>query len=187
MSMQSVLTAALFKRDADGRIVMFPNGVMGRGYLVPDAATENKMRRALTRLQIGSGLLGGIGMGIMMVLFGHVKTWTPMAWAMAFAWLVVVVTGQRIAVKRLTRAMSPTSQRLRVVESLKTQAQAMPRWLLGFNVVIAALMIVGSAFMLVGASMVKSALSLGVIFLFVVVIVQAMYGLTHRAQTSAMR
>jgi FtsH-binding integral membrane protein len=188
MSIQGILTAALFQRDEDGRTVMFPNGVMGRGYVVPDAATEQKMRRALMWLQVCSGLFGGIGVEIMMVLFGHLKSWPPMIWAIALASLVVLVTGQRAAVKRLTRDMTPASQRLRVVESLKRQAEAMPRWFLGFNVVIAALMIIGSAFMMfVAASMVKSALSLGVIALFAVVMAQAIYGLTHRAQTRAMR
>jgi hypothetical protein len=81
--------------------------------------------------------------------------------------------------------MTPASQRLRVVESLKRQAEAMPRWFLGFNVVIAALMIIGSAFlMFVGASMVKSALSLGVIALFAVVMAQAIYGCTNTSLPS---
>jgi hypothetical protein len=188
MSIQGILTAALFQRDEDGRTVMFPSGVMGRGYVLPDAATEQKMRRALMWLQVCSGLFGGIGVGIMMVLLGHLKSWPHMVWAIALASLVVLVTGQRAAVKRLTRDMTPASQRLRVVDSLKRQAEAMPRWFLGFNVVIAALMIIGSAFlMFVAASMVKSALSLGVIALFAVVMAQAIYGLTHRAQTRAMR
>ena len=42
MSIQNVLTAALFKRDEQGRTVMYPNGVIGRGYVVPDAATEQR-------------------------------------------------------------------------------------------------------------------------------------------------
>ena len=70
MSIQNVLTAALFKRDEQGRTVMYPNGVIGRGYVVPDAATEHKMRRTLMWLVLGSGLFGGIGIQVMMFIFG---------------------------------------------------------------------------------------------------------------------
>ena len=66
MSIQNVLTAALFKRDDAGRTVVFPNGAAGRGYFVPDAATEQKLRRKLMWAIVAAGLLGGIGMQIML-------------------------------------------------------------------------------------------------------------------------
>jgi hypothetical protein len=41
MSIESFVTAANFKRDQAGRTIVYPFGWLGRGYFVPDAATEH--------------------------------------------------------------------------------------------------------------------------------------------------
>lgn len=184
MSIQNVLTAALFKRDEEGRTVVFPNGVMGRGYVVPDAATEQKMRRSLMWLIITSGLVGGVGMQIMLALFGQVVGWTAKPWGITVAALLAIGIVHWIVAAQLARGMTPAGQRLGVVEALKRQAEAMPRWYLGLMVIVAALMVAGSAvWMVVGTSMAKYLLGLCGIGLFGVLMMQAVHGLTHRPQT----
>lgn len=59
MSIKAFLTSALFKSDQAGRTIVYPNGVAGRGYFVPDAATELRMRRTLMWAVLGSAVFGG--------------------------------------------------------------------------------------------------------------------------------
>lgn len=184
MSIQNVLTAALFKRDDAGRTVVFPNGAAGRGYFVPDAATEQTLRRKLMWAIVAAGLLGGIGMQIMLVFHGQVYEWSTEPWIIAAATLVIYGVAYRAMAKSLTRGMEPAQLGMGVVEALKVQAEAMPRWYLWFIAVFATLTMGGLGFwMLVGASLLKCALSLGGIALFAVVMMQAIHGLTHRPQS----
>lgn len=184
MSIRNVLTAALFKRDQEGQTVMYPNGAMGRGYVVPDAAIEQRMRRVIMWLIIGSGLLGGLGMQAMMLIYGQVDLWGIEPWAIAIAALVPIAILYRVVVKGLTRGMIPVDQRMGMVEGLQRQAEAMPRWYLVCMIVVAIVMLIGGAFWIARAtSMMKVALGLAAIVLFAVVMCQAIYGLTHRPQT----
>jgi drug/metabolite transporter (DMT)-like permease len=181
MSIQNVLTAALFKRDDAGRTLVFPNGAVGRGYFVPDAATEQKIRRTITWGVIGSSLFGIIGMQIIVAFYGDIFTWSSTPWTIALTALAAYSVGYRVVTKRLVRGMKPAEQRMGVTEALKKQAEAMPRWYLMFMAIIAALMIGGSAFwMVVGLSMMKYLLGLVGIVLFGAIMMQAIYGLSHR-------
>jgi hypothetical protein len=56
----------LFKTDAEGRIVFFPNGKLGRGRIVPDAATALKLHNTVkyaTPLLILVAVAAVIGLG----------------------------------------------------------------------------------------------------------------------------
>jgi hypothetical protein len=184
MSIQNVLTAALFKRDDAGRTVVFPNGAVGRGYYVPDAATEQKLRRKLMWAIVAAGLLGGIGMQIMLIFYGQVYEWSMEPWVIAAATLAGYGIAYRVMAKSLIRGMEPAEQRMGAVEALKVQAEAMPRWYLWFMAVVAVLTMGGLGFwMVVGASLLKTVLSLGGIALFAVVMMQAVHGLTQRPQS----
>jgi hypothetical protein len=183
MSIQNMLLAPLFKRDGAGRTVMYPNGAMGRGYVVPDAPTEQKMRRTLMWLIVGSGLFGGIGMQAMLIFYGQVYMWTAEAWTIGVAALVAFGVGYRVVVKSLARGMMPAEQRMGMVEALKRQSEAMPRWYLWFIAVFAPLMVAGSViWMVLGPSLANCALGLAGIVVFVVIMIQAVHGLTHRTQ-----
>jgi len=184
MSIKNVLTAAMFKRDEAGRTLMYPNGGMGRGYVVPDAATEQRMRSALMWLVIGAGLFGGIGMQVMIIVYGQASEWTAEPWAVAFAALVGLCAGHRLVVRMLTRRLRVAQERMGVAEAMRRQAEAMPRWYLWFIAVFSPLMVVGSvAWMMIGNSVMKYPLGLVCIILFGATMGQAIYGLTRRPQT----
>ncbi len=184
MSLQDALTAPLFKREDDGRTVMFPMGVWGRGYVVPDDATAQRMRRTLMWLMISAGLVGGFGSQIMAWLFGPPASWNPAAWAAAAGALAVVSAGYWLFTARLVRDLAPSSDRLGLIEALKTQAEAMPGWYLWLAAICAVLMLAGSAYWAIAGSTISNhLLGIGGVGLFGAATLQAIYGLTRRAKT----
>lgn len=183
MSIKNMLTAAIFKTDDAGRTVMYPNGAMGRGFILPDAATDQKMRRRFLWLMVGSGLFGGIGMQVMLMAYGQVYEWTTEPWAIAVGSIVVFGIAYHIAAKLFTRGMMPSDQRMGTVEALRRQAEAMPRWYLWFITILAPLMIFGAAWWIVDDRSVMSlAFGLVGLLLFGAIMAQAIYGLRHRAR-----
>ena len=92
MTIKNMLTAAMFKTDDAGRTVVYPNGAMGRGYIVPDPATEQRMRRVMQWAIIGSGLIGGVGTQVMRMVYGQVFEWTGEPWGIALAAMMVSVS-----------------------------------------------------------------------------------------------
>ena len=89
--------------------MMFPNGVKRPGYVVPDAATEQKMRRNLMWVNIGRALITGIAMMAAIRFFGR-GIWTPMTWAIAVVSPGALIILYRITlVKLLTRGITPWS------------------------------------------------------------------------------
>jgi hypothetical protein len=183
VSIQNMLTAALFRRDQEGRTVMYPNGAMGRGYLVPDAATEQKMRRTLMWLVIGSGVFAVVGMQVMTIFFGPVHLWTVQSWVIAMAALVALAVGYRALMRALVQGLTPVGQRMGMLEALKRQAEAMPRWYLWFLVIFAPLLVAGSIlWMAEDGSMMNRAVGLVGVLLFGAATVQAIYGLMRRQQ-----
>jgi hypothetical protein len=173
----------LFKSDCAGRTLMYPNGAMGRGYVVPDAATEQRMRRTLMWLIVGSGLFGGIGMHAMMTLYGNIDVWTAQTWTIGIGALVAFGIGYQLVAKSLARGMMPAEQRMGMVEALKRQSEAMPRWYLWFIAVFAPSMVAGSVMWMISeASLWGCALCLVGMGLFGAITVQAVHGLKHRAR-----
>jgi hypothetical protein len=186
MSVKDMLTAALFKRDEAGRTVMYPNGIAGRGYFLPDAAAEQRMRRILMWMVIGAGLSGGLGMHVLTQLYGQVLDWTAEPWAIALAAMAVLGVGYRVIVWRLTRGLALARQRMGVLEGLRRQAEAMPRWYLWFMAVLAPGLAAGSVWWMASfASIPAFLIGLAGTLLFGTVTAQAIYGLCHRRGISA--
>jgi hypothetical protein len=184
MSLKEMLTAALFKRDAAGRTIIYPNGATGRGYIVPDAATEQKLRTTLLWMIVAAGLYGGIGMQVLTLLHGDVPAWTAQAWGIAAAALAAFAIGYRAVVSRLTRGLAPAAQRLGLVEAYRRQADAAPRWYLWFLVATAPLIFLGSAiYVATGTWIMKYAFGPVGIALSALVLAQGIYGLRHRWQS----
>jgi hypothetical protein len=178
-----MLTAALFKRDEAGRTVMYPNGIAGRGYFLPDAASEQRMRRILMWMVIGAGLSGGLGMQVLTLVYGQVLDWSGEPWAIALFALLALGIGYRLLVWRLTRGLELANQRMGVIEGLRRQAEAMPRWYLWFIVALAPGLVVGSMWWMAAfASIPMFLVGLVGTLLFGTVTAQAVYGLTHRSQ-----
>ena len=178
MSIETFLTSALFKSDQAGRTIVYPNGVAGRGYFVPDVETEQRMRRTLMFAVLGSAAFGGTGMFALMAVYGQIFDWSAQPWIIAVAALVIFNLGYRSWAKRLMRGMAPATERMRLVEAWKLQAQAMPRWYLWFNAIAGPILLVGMVFNIaVTQSAMIALLSVICMPLFVVASMQAFYGL----------
>jgi len=178
MSIETFLTSALFKNDQTGRTIVYPNGVAGRGYFVPDAETEQRTRRTLMWAVLGSAVFGGGGMVALMGIYGPIFEWTAQPWIIAAVALALFNFGYRSWAKRLMRGMAPATERMRLVEAWKRQAEAMPRWYLWFNAIAGPILVVGIVFNIaVTQSAMMAVLSVICVPLFVVTSMQAFWGL----------
>jgi len=178
MSIETFLTSALFKRDQAGRTIVYPNGVAGCGYFVPDAETEQRMRRTMMWAVLASAVFGGAGMVALMTVYGQIFDWTAEPWIIAVAALMAFNFGYRGWAKRLMRGMATATERMRLVEAWKRQAEAMPRWYLWFNAIAGPLLLVGMVYNIaVTASAMMAVISVVCIPLFAVASMQALYGL----------
>jgi hypothetical protein len=118
----------LFKTDAEGRTVFFPNGKLARGRIVPDAATAEDLRKTVkygtpvlivvaVAAVIGIGTLVGIGVAIVLgLLFQLYLRWRVsglpvsdasltfgevrqrQADALGTGWLIVLAIGSAVLV-----------------------------------------------------------------------------------------
>jgi hypothetical protein len=186
MSLEAFLTSALFKRDQACRTIVYPNGVAGRGYIVPDAATERRMRRTMMWAVLGSGAFGGVGMIALRAIYGQISDWTAQPWIIAVTALVIFNFAYRSWAKRLMLGMALAPERMRLVEAWKRQAEAMPRWYLWFNAVAGPILVAGMVFNIaVTQSTMIAALSVICMPLFVIASMQAFYGLRIQASGEA--
>jgi hypothetical protein len=183
MTMQETLTTALFTRNEAGQTVMYPNGVLGRGYILPNAETEQRMRRILLWMIIAAGVAGGLGGQGMFMYFGRPADWPMHAWVSALIALGVFAAAYRLIAGRLAQGLAPVDARLGVLEALKRQSEAMPRWYLLFLAIFSPIMAVGSAHGIVmGPTTSMRLLSCVGAVLFATTTTQAIYGLTRRRQ-----
>lgn len=178
MSMEMFLTSALFRSDQAGRTIVYPNGVAGRGYFVPDAQTEQRMRRTLMWAVVGSAVFGGVGMVALMAIYGQISDWSAEPWIIAVAGLATFNFGYRSWAKHFTGGMAAATERMRLVEAWRLQAEAMPRWYLWVNAIAGPILLVGMVFNIVVAqSVMMVVLSVMCMPLFLVASMQAFYGL----------
>jgi len=180
MSLQDALTTQLFKLDESGRRLVFPNGVLGRGYVLPDEAAEARLRRALMWIMIGAIVIGVAVSQIIVLALGDPGQWPSAAWAGIGAALVAIALGYRAIVGRLVRGLASTSARLSMLEAIERQAKALPRWYLWFMAGTGVLLGLGSIGMALSAGSTPERL-MGVAgaLLFAMVLLQAVYGLSR--------
>jgi hypothetical protein len=149
MSIQHRLTAPLFRCDEDGWTVVYPNGPMGSGYFVDDAATEQRMRSSLMWLVHGCGVISWVGAVILMGFYGAIAEWPAAAWAVAITAFAVFSLLYRAAATVLTIGMEPAELRMDVIDALKRQAEALPAWYLWLMLVMAPPMLAVTVFWLI--------------------------------------
>ena len=75
--------SAMFKTDEAGRRVGCPYGVFGPGYLLPDSASETRMQRLLSLLQVGGFGAIWTGYGLLRLAFGPIAMWGSKPWSVA--------------------------------------------------------------------------------------------------------
>jgi MFS family permease len=183
MTMQETLTAALFTRNEAGQTVVYPNGALGRGYILPNAETEQRMRRILMWMIISAGVVGGLGGQGMFMYFGRPSDWPMHAWVAALIALGVFAAAYRFIAAGLASGLAPVEARLSITDALRRQSESMPRWYLVLLVIISPIFAVGAVHgIIMGPSTGMRILSgIGAV-LFGTTTVQAIYGLTRRHQ-----
>ena len=176
--MKDALTAALFERTADGQTIMYPNGVVGRGYIIPDKETEQRMRGILMWLVLTAGIIGGVGVAGLQAYFGAPLDWPAAVWLGALAVMALVAAGYRVLAGRLAHGLTPVDARLGLVHALKKQARAMPRWYLISLAIFSPLMAASSLYgLVVGPTAGARALGFVGLVLFASTTAQSVYGL----------
>jgi hypothetical protein len=167
MALLDMLSAPLFKSDETGRTVMFPNGAMGRGYLMPDAAMEARMRKVLAWLMLGAIFAAVTVSMVMHVMFGNADQWTSQAWGVSGAGLAAVLIAYQLVKSRLVRGLEPSTTRMTIAEAYARQAAAMPRWCLWSLAIVGVVFTCSSAAMLgFGQSMADRAYGIVGLLLF---------------------
>ena len=117
MSVTSIFDALfvnqLFRTDARGETVFYPNGAAARGYLVP-AEREAGVRSGVRRL----ALIGLVGVMVFVVLLPRMlEAWMgmtiPLGWFIAYALVATVIGVGAIinALSRLTAGLAPAPAR----------------------------------------------------------------------------
>src|SRR5215468_7884720 len=107
MSLKKKLTNLSFKRDEEGRTIVYLYG--RKGYVVPDGETEQKLRTVKLWWTIALWLAGIILPIVMMSSYGQFYEWPLKAWFIMVAVLAVLDVGQRAVVRIVTRGMTSTA------------------------------------------------------------------------------
>ncbi len=126
-----------FRKTPDGRVLFFPRGAFGRGYVVRSPADEQRLRRQIKRWIIAIMVLiaGAI------VLGGFLAAVVVAALCLAFYY---VWFGHY-----LTRGLQPTGEPMRLREAMIAQAMQISRSSLWFMVLLSLVMTAIGIFLLV--------------------------------------
>ena len=152
MSLTEFFAGVLFKRDEHGRSVFFPNGALGGGFIVPDTATERRLRDSMMRLQVSAAVISSVAMTVVQGTIGGMAEWRAEVWFGFVVGMTAFSLLMRFAGMRLVKGLAPASRaaRLGVREFYRGQAAALPRWYHWSQVAFS-----GSAF-LIGTAVVLS-------------------------------
>ena len=109
------LTIGSFRKDAEGRNVFYPYGIMGKGYILPDAERVPRMRSSMHGLYL---MILGCGIPFIL-LYGVV--------AMPRAYLIgavaIAVIGAHLFVRNLVRGLPYSPERITLQEVRRNVAR----------------------------------------------------------------
>jgi hypothetical protein len=119
----------MFKHDAHGRLVFFPMGILGVGYIVTSPEDEARLRLFENRSWMWLLLAFTIAWLASKLFFGWgIKSWSYMAWSI----LAVLGVGshfiERAYIKRMFRHLPVADERLTYIEARKIQLESAPTW-----------------------------------------------------------
>src|SRR5829696_8800503 len=117
------LVAGNFKTAADGQRLFYPWNVWGKGYVLPDAHAEQRIRKLLTIYYM-------VWLPLVIIIVSIVSSFGVYY---AFALIPVGLLAYGVAVRSLTQRLLSSGERLRLTESLMSSASAYSRatlWLL---------------------------------------------------------
>ena len=134
------LTNASFRKDAQGRDVFYPYGSRGRGRIIPDAETADRLRTSIKRLYIL--LLALIPLLLAIVRLAHDSV-------LYLLLLVLAVTALTAGyVQHLTRGLPYSEERLTYRESLQNSLRGHSRLSLILLAIVSALFVALGGFIL---------------------------------------
>lgn len=141
------LVNPLFARDSQGRFVFYPYGALGRGRILPDEATAERIRR---RVRVGYMLFFLIlipAMGYFGATFGAGGTRFTVMELLGFIALGGIVgLAFQLYMRSLVRGRPVSDERLTFRSTWQTQARTLGRgWLTGLLIVSILLVLSGLA------------------------------------------
>lgn len=117
------LFAGFTKTAADGRRIIYPWGVFGRGYVIASADDEERLKKAYAVFLVAGVILMGAGsafLGAVVMLTGAASILSEGFGVLGAGALILVGFG--IAQRRLTATMEPAGERLSLTEAYRAQA-----------------------------------------------------------------
>ena len=113
-----------FKRSKDGHRLFFPWGVLGRGYFVPLAEDEERIRTHGKVLVIGCGAVA-----VLIFLFRQ----DLLVAGSLFAFLLIATFAVPLYLKR---GLEPSTERLSFKENFKASSSILPKWFVWLGLII---------------------------------------------------
>ncbi len=139
------LVAGNFKTAADGQRLFYPWNVWGKGYVLPDAHAEQRIRKLLKIYYM-------VWLPLVILTVSIASSFGfYYAFAYAFALTPVGLLVYGIVVRSLTQRLLSSGERLRLTESLTISASAYSRAILWFLLLASTVFVIsGIAMMLDG-------------------------------------
>jgi|SRR5215217_4027457 len=132
------LVAGNFKTTADGQRLFYPWNVWGKGYVLPDAYTEQRIRKLLKIYYM-------VWLPLVIIV---VSIASPFGFYYAFTLIPVGLLVYGVAVRALTHRLLSSGERLRLTESLTISASAYSRAILWFLFAVYTLFVVSGIAMI---------------------------------------
>jgi len=148
MGLKSIFDAvyidSLIQQDDSGQTIIYPHGMLGRGYIVP-AEREPILRRRL-RMVMAVALVIGISLGMLLLHAIDAKGAVgPRGWAALSVMALLLFAGLRYVQGRLARGLEPlASARVSRSEWLRRARRARPVWTYWLSIAAGALMGIAS-------------------------------------------
>src|SRR5215212_2964270 len=135
------LVAGSFKTAADGQRLFYPWGVFDKGYVLPDAQTEQRMRRLLKMYhQVWLPLVIVVSIIASSYSFYYALTLIPV--------FLLIYGIYGVGVRSLTRGLPSSSERLRATESWANSAKSYSSVILWFMFIVSALFVISDIWMI---------------------------------------
>lgn len=175
------ITDAVFKTAEDGTSLFYPNGVLGKGYILPDAAKKQEIRKKLKVFYIiflPTIIL--INPLFCWFVFSNQVPW----WAALLIFLVYLCGGTSITyfiMHRWVKGLMPAAEKLTLAEAYKNSARSnniVVLWILEIMAIIFLLMTVIGLLKMISdySAIFRSGYPLGAIMLIIVMISIPLWG-----------
>jgi succinate dehydrogenase hydrophobic anchor subunit len=112
------LTDALFKTAPDGRKIFYPHGIISRGYILPDDATYQKVRRFIK------------AWAIFWIPFLLIIQFSPAFWTLFFITVPIYLLLYNFSARKMVKGCAISELRLTYLESFTNNAKSQNIFLL---------------------------------------------------------